>query len=383
MNSIKLRSKQRAVSAAIAFSFATSIVAPSGARAEPTPAERALAEALYRDAFKLMVDGTFEPACPKLEESDRLEPATGTKLLLGKCYAKTGRPASAWGLFVEASDADRTKGHNKEREAEARALAAGLRSELPVVTLIVASELSSLPGFELRLNGRVIGAPLWGTPMPVDFGGHVVEATATGRRAWRTSVRVQAMREAIPVVLPTKLEEAPAPAPAATEPALTLGASKQPEAGLGIVRLHVEPMNKDLKLFRGRGEFICPAPCDIWIDGSHDEEFFFRGDDIPGSARFQLRDRVGDHRVVVSPGSTSRRIDGILLMSLGGAFGLAGGLIAVFEDDSVSGQVVGGVMLGLGVGAIVTGLILVVTSRTTYEFLTPPAPPRPAPPRAR
>ncbi|MEO8874495.1 MAG: hypothetical protein ABI461_02820, partial [Polyangiaceae bacterium] len=49
-------------------------------------ADTAAAQALFSDARKLMNDGKYADACPKLEESENLDPGMGTMYNLGDCY---------------------------------------------------------------------------------------------------------------------------------------------------------------------------------------------------------------------------------------------------------------------------------------------------------
>src|SRR5262245_63010985 len=61
------------------------------------------AEGLFTEGKALMQAGDYEAACPKLRESDRLEPALGTKLNLASCEAGRGRTATAAALFREVA----------------------------------------------------------------------------------------------------------------------------------------------------------------------------------------------------------------------------------------------------------------------------------------
>ena len=63
--------------------------------AQPSAADKATAEALFDAALDLMRKGRNEEACPRLEQSHRIDPGIGTLLYLAECYEKTGRTASA------------------------------------------------------------------------------------------------------------------------------------------------------------------------------------------------------------------------------------------------------------------------------------------------
>src|SRR4051794_29930041 len=85
------------------------LLATSPARAEATPEQVAAAETLYREAWRLMQEGKHAEACPKLEESQKLDAGMGTLLLLAECYERTNRPASAWAHYVEIAGQERKR----------------------------------------------------------------------------------------------------------------------------------------------------------------------------------------------------------------------------------------------------------------------------------
>jgi len=78
--------------AARVVAAAAALVAMGGdARAADAPA----AQALFDEAKRAMADGRWAEACPKLEESERLDPSIGTAFNLARCYEHVGRIASA------------------------------------------------------------------------------------------------------------------------------------------------------------------------------------------------------------------------------------------------------------------------------------------------
>jgi len=172
------------------------------ASAEAPPEVRATAEKLYQDAYALSLDGQHARACKLYEESDRLDPANGTKLELAKCYEKTKRPASAWALYVMVADGDKMTGKNWAREAQARSRARALEATLPRLVLVVPQGARSQPGLRITRDGVPVGEALWGTAMPVDLGKHSIRASVPDNLVWEGEWLVSRMGETVTVTIP-------------------------------------------------------------------------------------------------------------------------------------------------------------------------------------
>jgi tetratricopeptide (TPR) repeat protein len=160
----------------------------------------ALAETLYQQARDLMSEGRYDEACPKLEESYRLDPATGTLLNLASCHEKQGKLATAWfeysdGITMARRDA------RPDRVSFAQGRLAELEPKLSKLTIVV-PPAADVAGLELELDGARIGPAARGVPTPVDPGTHVVEARAPGRKTFREQVEIGALAEQKTVTLP-------------------------------------------------------------------------------------------------------------------------------------------------------------------------------------
>jgi serine/threonine-protein kinase len=157
-----------------------------------------------------MQDGKFAEACPKLVDSNKLDPAVGTLLYLGECYEKNGQTASAWATFQAAAEAG-NKANQPERAKVASDRANTLVSKLSKITITV-GEAARAAGLEVKRDGTDVGQATWGVGVPVDPGEHSVVAKAPGRKDWSQTVRVEADGKTAAVEIPA-LEAAAAPQP--------------------------------------------------------------------------------------------------------------------------------------------------------------------------
>jgi hypothetical protein len=159
----------------------------------------------------------YSAACPKLVESNRLDPGSGTLLAMALCHEGEGKTATAWSEFAQVATAT-----NKERRADRHKLArehmASLETVLSHVTVDVPGAVREVPGLEVKWDGTVIGKPAWGTPMPADPGLHVVEASAPGKNRFSTRVDVGAKADVKRVSIVLADEDKPVARPATQPP---------------------------------------------------------------------------------------------------------------------------------------------------------------------
>jgi hypothetical protein len=182
------------------------LAVPRAARADATAADQAAAETLFNDALKLMDAGQAERACPKLLESQRLDPGIGTLLNLGICYESTGKTASSYGAFGEAAVMARNAG-DKPRLADAERRAKVMEAKLSRLVIRVVADPRPA-GLVVRRDGREVAEGLFEAAIPVDPGEHAIEASAPGKKAWTATVRVPKSPGSMTVDVPA-LEEAP------------------------------------------------------------------------------------------------------------------------------------------------------------------------------
>jgi hypothetical protein len=207
-----------------------SVICLSSAQPAQAKSSSAAARALFREARALMDKGRFAQACPKLEESLRLDDGIGTQFNLAHCWEQIGRTASAWGLFLDVAAAA-SAAQQRKREAAARARADALEPNLTRVLIQVAEPVPD--GLVVTRAGEEVGRGSWGAAVPVDPGPVQVEANAPGRLPWATEVEAIGKAETVTVSVPVlQLEKVEVPVEvqlAAEEPA-----PERNDSGTGI-----------------------------------------------------------------------------------------------------------------------------------------------------
>ena len=235
---------QRFVAATLALS---TLLASGLASAAPTLAEKATAQALFEDGLKLMGAKHYAEACPKLEESERLDPALGTRFRLSECEEAVGRFASAWAGYLEVADLAHAAGQ-ADREALARQKAASLAPKLSKINIIVTQPDTS--GLEVSRDHVAIGRGQWGTPVPIDPGTYAVTATAPQKKPWTGNVTVAGDGQTATLTVPALDVAAATPAivPPVTTPDEHAGSSTTKILGFTLAGVGVAGMGTGVVL---------------------------------------------------------------------------------------------------------------------------------------
>ena len=138
----------------------------------PARASDPAADALFDAGKALMEEGKLDEACAKFEASYKLDPALGALLNLANCLEQSGRIASAWTRWGEASDAAARA--NDDRKAFADERRSALRPRLPTLELRVTGDADGLTIWRDDVEIAVAAA---GVPLPIDPGAHHIEVT--------------------------------------------------------------------------------------------------------------------------------------------------------------------------------------------------------------
>jgi serine/threonine-protein kinase len=198
--------------------------------AEPTAEDKAAAEALFQEALKLTKLNNYPDACPKLEASNKLDPAVGTLFNLGDCYEHTGRTASAWSTFGEARRFAEQRKDRREKDAAERE-----KSLEPKLAKLVVKADDKPEGLTIRRDKKPIDTATLGSAVPVDPGKHTIEVEAPGREPWSTTVDVPDKPGEITVSIPALAALRATPSASASASGAPL--EGPPEGGLGTRKI--------------------------------------------------------------------------------------------------------------------------------------------------
>lgn len=216
------------------------VVAALVALAIAAPCPRALAagesekqaQTFFLDGMKLMGKKRYAEACESFARSQELDPGMGTQYRLAECYEKLGRLASAYQHFTAVADAAKAA-RKLDREAVARRRAAALEPRVSKLTISIPPAVAALAGLEVRRDGVPVDRELWGTPIPVDPGDHIVTVKAPGKKPFEGKVWAEGTSKLLVSVAALEDIARPVvkPEPRSMTPAIVLGAA----GGVGVI----------------------------------------------------------------------------------------------------------------------------------------------------
>jgi hypothetical protein len=198
----------------VALTAALAVVSPNAARAQDSSAA---AEALFNDARAALAEKQFDVACEKFRESDRLDPAVGTRFNLANCEEQRGRLATAWALFRQVLE---QLPPDDGRTAVAKDRAAALEYRVPRLILRARHELPE--GTTAQVAGLVLQRASFGSPVPLDPGTYAVIVTTPGDRAQQFTVTLRE-GDTAELGVPAEARAVPAPSAAKAHTAIAQG----------------------------------------------------------------------------------------------------------------------------------------------------------------
>lgn len=164
-------------------------------------ANPAAAEALFDQGRAALSQGDFDTACGRFRESDRLDPALGTRFNLADCEEKRGHLATAWSLF-RGVVAQLAEGDDRLPVAQKRL--AALEPRVPRLTMVLAPRAPRTT--RVKEGDTEYAEGSFGVALPIDPGPHHLLVSAPGYHPRRIDVALEPGETAEVSVSPGSLE---------------------------------------------------------------------------------------------------------------------------------------------------------------------------------
>lgn len=171
-------SRPRLVPLVLLGAWALGLPAPRASYAQ----NPAAAEALFEQARAAMAAGSFDIACARFRDSDKLDPAVGTRFNLADCEERRGHVATAWSLFRGVLS---ELAQDDDRRPIAEQRARTLEPRVPYLRMQPGADTPA--GVHVRIDGVELGEGSFGLALPMDPGTHelvlVPAAGGAGQRS--------------------------------------------------------------------------------------------------------------------------------------------------------------------------------------------------------
>ncbi len=168
------------------LALAAGLALTRGASAQDTTK----ADETFHAGRALMKDGKLTEACPKFEESQKADPASGTLLALAYCQELSGLLASSHANYLAAAHLATQEGQ-AERQKAAGERAEALAKRVSTLTVLVPPQLSRQAGLRVLRDGIELDRTTYDVRIPLNGGTHAIEVTAPGRERWAGVVILQ------------------------------------------------------------------------------------------------------------------------------------------------------------------------------------------------
>lgn len=157
--------------------------------ASPALAQQSQADKLFEEGAALMKQNKYAEACPKFEQSNKIDPEIGGMLWLADCYERNNQTASAYATYKDAEKMSLDKKDKQQRDKVAQKHMAALEPHLAKLTVLPPQD-GRPTGLAVMRDGEVLASDALGLAVPVDPGQHVVTAIAPHYKKWTQNVDV-------------------------------------------------------------------------------------------------------------------------------------------------------------------------------------------------
>ncbi len=168
-------------------------------------AQQSEADKLFDEGAALMKAGRVAEACPKFEQSNKIDPEIGGLLWLADCYERNGQTASAYRTYKDAQKMAIERKDKQQRDKVAQKHINSLEPKLSKLTVLAPAAKPA--GLEVTRDGQKLGDSDLGLAQPVDPGAHTIVATAPNFQKFEKKVEVGTDGSAETVTIAMEKEE--------------------------------------------------------------------------------------------------------------------------------------------------------------------------------